>query len=72
MKHTGITMNAEFQGSVVSVLSSDPLMGTFELTSSTGETIEVLLDRYSAEALISTLVQFLARGDDDAQASWSQ
>ncbi|MBZ7926316.1 hypothetical protein LAC81_23040 [Ensifer adhaerens] len=72
MKNTGITMNAEFQGSDVSVLSSDPLMGTFELTSSTGGSIEVLLDRYSAEALLSALEQFLAHGDETAQAPWLQ
>ncbi|MEI3855809.1 MULTISPECIES: hypothetical protein [Ensifer] len=71
MKDTGITMNAEFQGSPVSVLSSDPLMGAFEITCSTGETIEVLLDRYSAEALLSALAQFLAH-DEDAQESWLQ
>lgn len=72
MKDIVATMNAEFQGSDVSVLSTDPLLGTVELTSSTGGTIEVLLDRYSAEALLSALVQFLAHGNDDAQASWLQ
>ncbi|MCK3779294.1 hypothetical protein MZK49_21560 [Ensifer sesbaniae] len=71
MKDSGITMNAEFHGSAVSVLSSDPLLGTFELAGSTGGTIEVLLDRYSAEALLSALTQFLAH-DEDARASWLQ
>ena len=71
MKDTGITMNAEFNGSAVSVLSSDPQLGTFEITCSTGGKIEVLLDRYSAEALLSALTQFLTDGED-ARASWLQ
>ncbi|WP_077960888.1 hypothetical protein [Ensifer adhaerens] len=71
MKDIANTMNAEFQGSAVNVLSTDPLLGTFELTSSTGETIEVLLDRYSAEALIAAIMQFLAHDEDD-QATWLQ
>ena len=66
-----VRLQAEFHGSAVSVLSSDPLLGTFELAGSTGGTIEVLLDRYSAEALLSALTQFLAH-DEDARASWLQ
>jgi len=58
----GATIRAEFHGNDIAVLSRDPLIGTLDLTSSTGSTIEVLLDRYGAEALLSVIMQFIAQG----------
>lgn len=57
----GTTIRGEFLGNF-SIASIAPLLGVFELSTSTETTIEVLLDRYSAEALLSALAQFLARG----------
>ncbi|WDZ81053.1 hypothetical protein PWG15_25230 (plasmid) [Ensifer adhaerens] len=62
MEHDDTTISAQFLGSGVSLISRDPLLGSFELVSSTGATIEVSLDRPSAEALLSALVQFLSQG----------
>ncbi|SDM57027.1 hypothetical protein SAMN05216328_1113 [Ensifer sp. YR511] len=56
------TISAQFQGSEISLISRDPLLGSFELVSSAGATIEVSLDRPSAEALLSALVQFVSQG----------
>lgn len=56
----GTTIRAQFLGNF-SIASSDPLLGVFEL-STADTTIEVLVDRYSAEALLSALAQFLAQG----------
>jgi hypothetical protein len=58
----GTTIRAEFLGNY-SVASLDPLLGVFELSTSTNMMIEVLLDRYSAEALLSALAQLLAQGE---------
>lgn len=58
----GATIRAEFHGNDIAVSSRDPLIGTLDLTSSTDTTVEVMLDRYSAEALLSVIVQFLAQG----------
>ncbi|KSV81961.1 hypothetical protein N182_38225 [Sinorhizobium sp. GL2] len=57
----GTTVRGEFLGSF-SIASIDPLLGVFELSTSAGTTIEMLLDRYSAEKLMSALAQFLAQG----------
>ena len=45
----GATIRAEFHGNDIAVSSRDPLIGTLDLTSSTDTTVEVMLDRYSAE-----------------------
>ncbi|OKP69779.1 hypothetical protein BTE77_27470 [Ensifer adhaerens] len=55
------TVQGEFLGSF-SIASIEPLLGVFELSTSAGTTIEVQLDRYSAETLMSALAQFLAQG----------
>lgn len=60
------TISADFRSSSITVVSTDPLMGALEFESSTNTTIEVLLDRYSAEALLSALVHFLAQDDEHA------
>lgn len=57
----GTTIRGEFLGSF-SVASLYPLLGIFELSTSEGTIVEVLLDQYSAEALMSALSQFLAQG----------
>ncbi len=70
MKSSSMTITAKFEGCEISVVSSDPLIGALALTSNMGVTIEVNLDRYCAETLLSALVQFLAHVDDGAQSSW--
>lgn len=65
MEDDRTTITAEFQGFEISIVSREPLLGTLELTSFTGANIEVPLDYYSAEALVSALVQFLAQGSND-------
>ncbi|WDZ81684.1 hypothetical protein PWG15_35780 (plasmid) [Ensifer adhaerens] len=67
MEDDRMTITAQFQGVEISLVSREPLLGTLELTSITGANIEVPLDYYSAEALVSALVQFLAQGSDDRQ-----
>ncbi|WP_018237822.1 hypothetical protein [Ensifer sp. BR816] len=59
------TTRAEFLSNDIVVLLRDPLLGIIELKSFANETIEFLLDRYSAAALLSALAQFLAQGDGD-------
>ncbi|HEV7305200.1 hypothetical protein [Ensifer sp.] len=61
MELGGTTISAQFLGNF-SIISSDPLIGFFEFSTSTNTTIEVSMDWYSAEALLSALVQFLSHG----------
>ncbi|WP_043612814.1 hypothetical protein [Ensifer sp. ZNC0028] len=62
-----MAITAEFRNTTVAVVSQYPLLGTLDLAPSTGDTIEVLLDRPSAEALLSTLALFLLHDDDAVQ-----
>ncbi len=53
-----VSIRAEFKDTSVTLVSRYPLLGTLELASSNGA-IELLLDRGSAEALISSVALFL-------------
>ncbi|MFK0276099.1 hypothetical protein ACIQUG_20640 [Ensifer sp. NPDC090286] len=56
-----MVITAEFRNTTVAVVSQYPLLGTLDLASSTGDTIEVLLDRPSAEALRNPLIWQIER-----------
>ncbi|MER9853748.1 MULTISPECIES: hypothetical protein [unclassified Mesorhizobium] len=53
---------AEYQGNDIAVLSREPLTGSCELMMNDDGIVELMLDRESAEDLISALVQFLGVG----------
>lgn len=68
-KTTGL--EAEYQGNDIEVISTDPLLGRLQLMAEQDEVVEVMLDRATAEQLLSALVQFLAHGEGDDATSFS-
>jgi len=58
-------LEAEYQGSDVEVISTDPLVGRLELMAEDDEVVEVMLDRATAAQLNSALMSFLAHGEGD-------
>lgn len=65
MSEDPTTITAEFQDHDIDVVSKDPLIGRLELIADTDEVIEVTLDRDTATALLSALVEFLAQGEGE-------
>lgn len=59
-----MAISAEFRNVNVAIVSRHPLLGVLEFASSTGETVEVVLDRPNAEALISALALFLMHDNE--------
>lgn len=62
MANDQTVVSAQFRQGNVAVVSRHPLTGILELPS-TGATVELALDRQSAEALISALALFLLQDD---------
>lgn len=56
-------MTAEYQDGDVVLSSTDPLKGSLELVGDDDEIIHLLLNRESAEWLMSALGQFLGHGE---------
>ncbi|MCK3780081.1 hypothetical protein MZK49_25640 [Ensifer sesbaniae] len=63
MESNWSTLEAEYQGDDIGVISTDPLLGRLQLVAEQEEVVEVMLDRATAERLLSALVQFLAHGE---------
>ncbi|MEY9100498.1 hypothetical protein ABIA24_003407 [Sinorhizobium fredii] len=63
MEDDGQIMTVEYQDGDVSVSSTDPLRGTIDLVGDNDEIIQLLLDRHSAEWLMSALGEFLDQGE---------
>lgn len=62
------SIDAEYQGNHIDVVSKDPLLGRLELMGDGDQLIHVMLNRAMAEDLLSALVQFLGHGEGaDAQ-----
>ncbi|TPJ38587.1 hypothetical protein [Mesorhizobium sp. B2-7-1] len=56
---------AEYQDGDVIVTSRAPLHGRLELVTDDDDTIDLLLDRDSAEELVAALIEFLGQGEGD-------
>ncbi|MBD9635460.1 hypothetical protein IB277_03975 [Ensifer sp. ENS07] len=65
MSNAWASLEAEYQGNGVEVVSTDPLIGRLELMAEQEEVVEVTIDRATAEQLISALMAFLAHGEGD-------
>ncbi|MBD9638726.1 hypothetical protein IB277_20730 [Ensifer sp. ENS07] len=65
MENTWSTLEAEYQGNDINVMSTNPLLGRLELVAEQEEIVEVLLDRATAEQLLSALMQFLSQGEGE-------
>lgn len=65
------TLEAEYQGNDIEVISTDPLVGRLELMAEQEEVVEVMLDRETAERLLSALMQFLGHGQGGHAPNYS-
>lgn len=63
MQYNWTALEAEYQGSDIDLISTDPLVGRLELMAEDDEVVEVTLDRVKAETLLSALLNFLGHGE---------
>lgn len=63
MGNAWASLEAEYQGNGIEVVSTDPLIGRLELVAEQEEVVEVMLDRATAEQLVSALMVFLSHGE---------
>ncbi|MBK5570884.1 hypothetical protein [Ensifer sp. SSB1] len=57
------TLEADYLGADIEVVSSDPLLGRLQLMAEQEEVVELMLDRATAQHLVSVLMKFLSHGE---------
>lgn len=65
------SLEAEYQGNHIQLVSTDPLLGRLQLMAEQEEIVELMLDRATAEQLVSALMVFLSHGKGDDAPSFS-
>ncbi|KSV64385.1 hypothetical protein BTE77_16315 [Ensifer adhaerens] len=65
------SLEAEYQGNDIELVSTDPLLGRLQLLAEQDEIVELMLDRATAEQLVSSLMVFLSYGEGGDAPSFS-